>query len=42
MLTFDISNLDFLSDKIHSLKYQRSTSSGFKNKWIRKTQFQIV
>ena len=36
------------SDKIHSLKYQRSTLSGCKNKWIRKseivakTQFQVV
>ena len=37
--TFDISNLYYLSISINSLKYQRSTTLGYKNKEIRKLEF---
>ena len=40
MYTFDISNFQTIwSDRIHSLKYKRSTTAGCKDKRIRKTEF---
>ena len=37
--TFNISNLDFLSISINSLKYLRSTALGYKDIEIRKSEF---
>ena len=37
--TFDISNLAFLSLSINSLKYLRSTTLGYKDIEIRKSEF---
>ena len=37
MQIFDCSNLDFKSNRIHSLKYLRSTTSGYKEIGIRKS-----
>jgi len=37
--TFDISNLDYLSISINSLKYLRSTTLGYKDMEIKKSEF---
>ena len=39
MKTFDISNLDYLSISINSLKYLRSTTLSYKDIEIKKSDF---